>query len=157
MIEQIYNFFTIEMLYLWINIGVLPFWLLIIFFSKSQICKLLATSILPVLLLSGSYIFILYKAYLNSFDFTNNFNLYLNLGNISELFKNDYFLLMFWTHFVSINLFVGGWILKDSQKFLMNKILVSFPLVIVYLIGPIGIFIYWLIRIFYSKSLSLYD
>ena len=157
MIEQIYSFFTIEMIYLWVNIGVLPFWILIIFFPRSHLCKYLATSILPIFLLTGAYTFILYKAYLGSYDFDNNFSLYLGLGYISELFRDDYYLLMFWTHFVSINLFVGGWILKDAQKLFINKILLAFPLVITYLIGPIGILIYWIIRIFYAKSLNLYD
>ena len=157
MIEQIYTYFTIEMLYLWVNIGVLPFWFLIIFFPQSQLCKYLATSIFPIFLLSGVYILILYKAYLGSFDFDNNFNLYLGLSYVSDLFRNDYYLLMFWTHFVSVNLFIGGWILKDAQKFFINKFLLAFPLIITYLIGPIGIFLYWLIRIFYAKSLNLYD
>ena len=101
--------------------------------------------------------FVLYKAYLGSFDFDNNFTLYLGLSYISELFRDDYYLSMFWIHFVSINLFVGGWILKDAQKLFVNKILLAFPLVITYLIGPIGIFIYWIIRIFYAKRLNLYD
>ena len=60
-------------------------------------------------------------------------------------------------HFVSINLFVGGWILKDSQKFLINKFLIALPLIITYLIGPLGLFFYWVIRIFYAKRLSLYE
>lgn len=157
MIEEIYTYFTIEMLYLWINIGVLPFWILIIFFPQSHLCKYLATSIFPIFLLSAAYIFILYKAYLGSFDFDNNFSLYLGLNNVSELFRDDYYLLMFWTHFVAVNLFIGGWILKDSQKLYMNKILLAFPLIITYLTGPIGIFIYWIIRIFYAKRLNLYD
>ena len=156
MIEEIYSYFTTEMIYLWVNIGVLPFWLLIIFFPHSNLCKYLAISILPILLLSGSYIFILYKAYLGSFDFANNFSLYLGLSYISELFDDNYFLLMFWTHFVSINLFIAGWIINDGQKFLINKVLLAFPLVVTYLIGPIGILIYWVIRIFYAKNLSLY-
>ncbi len=157
MIEQIYNYFAIDVLYMWVNIGVLPFWLLIIFFPQSHLCKYVATSIFPILLLTGAYIFILYKAYLGSFDFVNNFSLYLGLIYISELFKNDYYLLIFWIHFVSINLFVGGWILKDSQKLLINKILLAFPLIITYLIGPMGILVYWIIRIFYAKNLNLYD
>ena len=157
MIEEIYTYFTIEMLYLWINIGVLPFWILIIFFPQSHLCKYLATSIFPIFLLSAAYIFILYKAYLGSFDFDNNFSLYLGLNNVSELFRDDYYLLMFWTHFVAVNLFIGGWILKDSQKLYVNKILLAFPLIITYLTGPIGIFIYWIIRIFYAKRLNLYD
>ena len=157
MIEEIYTYFTIEMLYLWINIGVLPFWILIIFFPQSHLCKYLATSIFPIFILSSAYIFILYKAFLASFDFDNNFSLYLGLSNVSELFRDDYYLLMFWTHFVAINLFIGGWILKDAQKLYINKILLAFPLIITYLIGPIGIFLYWIIRIFYSKKFNLYE
>ena len=157
MIEQIYNYFTTEMFYLWVNIGVLPFWILIIFFPQSHLCKYLATSIFPIFLLSAAYIFILYKAYLGSFDFANNFSLYLGLSSVSELFRDDYYLLMFWTHFVAVNLFIGGWILKDAQKLYVNRILLAFPLIVTYLIGPIGIFMYWIIRIFYAKRLNLYD
>ena len=157
MIEQIYTFFNSEMLYLWINIGVLPFWLLLIFFPQSHLCKYFVTSIFPILILSGAYVFILYKAYIGAFDFDNNFSLYLGINYLTELFKDEYYLLMFWTHFVSINLFVGGWILNDSKKYYMNKILLSLPLILTYLIGPVGIFLYWIIKIFYSKKFNLYE
>ena len=157
MIEQIYTYFTIEMLYYWINLGVLPFWLALIFFPQSYFCRYFVTSIFPIFILSGAYIFVLYKAYLNAYPFDNNFNLYMGMNNISELFSDKFFLLMFWTHFICINLFVGGWIVKDSQKFAINKLLMVFPLLITYLIGPLGLFIYWLIRIFHAKSISLYD
>ena len=157
MIEQIYNYFTIEMLYFWVNLGVLPFWFLIIFFPQSQLCKYFATSIFPIFLLSIAYGFILYKSYLNSYDFLGNFNLYLGIENVTYLFENNLFLLLFWVHFVSINLFVGGWVVKDSQKFLINKFLIALPLIVIYLIGPIGLFVYWIIRIFYAKRLSLYE
>jgi len=30
-------------------------------------------------------------------------------------------------------------------------------LIITYLIGPIGLFVYWLVRIFYAKKINLYD
>ena len=157
MIEQIYNYFTIEILYYWVNIGVLPFWLILVFFPKSHISRYFVTSIFPFLLLSGAYVFMLYKSYLNSFDFVGNFNLYMSISDLSELFSNKSFLMMFWIHFISINLFTGGWIVKDSQKFLINKFLLFIPLLITYLIGPLGLFVYWLIRIFYAKNISLYD
>ena len=157
MIEQIYTYFTIEILYFWVNLGVLPFWLILIFFPSSNINKFFVTSILPILLLSGAYIFALYKSYLNSYDFISNFELYLSMSNLSNLFSNNLFLILFWIHFVSINLFVGGWMVRDSQKLNINKILVAFPLTITYLIGPLGVFIYWLIRIFYAKSIILYE
>ena len=157
MIEQIYNYFTIETLYMWINLGVLPFWLMLIFFPQSQLCKYFATSIFPISILSGAYIFVLYKSYLFDYDFIGNFNLYLGLTELSRLFEESLYLLIFWIHFVAINLFLGGWIVKDAQKFSINKILLAIPLIITYLIGPIGLFIYWIIRIFYAKRINLYE
>ncbi len=157
MIEQIYNYFTIEMLYYWVNLGVLPLWLILVFFPQSHLSRYLVTSIFPIFILSVAYIFMLYKSYLNSYDFIGNFNLYIGIDNISSLFSDKTFLIMFWIHFVSINLFTGGWIVKDSQKFFINKFIVTIPLIITYLIGPVGLFIYWIIRIFYAKSINLYD
>ena len=157
MIEQIYNFFNIDMLYFWVNLGILPFWIILIFFPQSYISKYFVTSIFPIFILGGSYVFMFYKSYLNNYDFLDNFNLYLGVDELSELFSNKNFLMMFWIHFISINLFTGGWIVKDSQKFLINKILIGIPLIITYFIGPLGLFIYWLIRIFYAKSINLYE
>ena len=157
MIEQIYNYFTIEMLYLWVNLGILPFWLILIFFPQSQLCRYFVTSIFPIFILSGTYIFMLYKSYINFYDFFNNFNLYLGINELSDLFSDKTFLMIFWLHFISINLFTGGWIVKDSQKNSVNKILLILPLLTTYLIGPLGLFIYWLIRIFYAKNINLYE
>ena len=157
MIEQIYNYFTIEMLYYWVNLGVLPFWLILIFFPQSHLCRFFVISIFPIFILSVAYILILYKSYLNSYDFINNFSLYLGLENLSNLFSNNSYLIIFWIHFIAINLFTGGWIVKDAQKLSINKILIIVPLIITYLIGPVGLFVYWLIRIFHAKSINLYD
>ena len=157
MIEQIYNYLTIEILYFWVNLGVLPLWFILIFFPQSQLCKYFVTSIFPIFILSGSYIFMLYKSYLNSYDFIGNFNLYFGINNLSDLFSDNSYLMIFWIHFISINLFAGGWIVRDSQKFSINKILLILPLTITYLIGPLGLFVYWIIRMFYSKSINLYD
>ena len=157
MIEQIYTYFTIETLYLWINLGVIPLWLMLIFFPQSYLCRFFVTSIFPFILLSGVYIIISYKSFLIGYDFEGNFSLYLGLNELSRLFEDSLYLMVFWTHFIAINLFVGGWIVKDAQKFSINKILLALPLIITYLIGPFGIFIYWIIRIFYAKRISLYE
>jgi len=157
MFEQIYTYFTIEILYFWVNLGVLPFWFILIFLPQSNICRIFTTSIFPILLLSGAYIFMLYVMFQNNYDFLSNFELYLGINRLTDLFSNNSFLIIFWIHFVSINLFVGGWIIKDSLKFNMNKVLLFFPLIITYLIGPLGIVVYWIIKIFYAKRISLYD
>ena len=157
MIEQIYTYFTIETLYMWINLGVLPFWFILIVFPQSHLSRIFVTSIFPFFMLSGVYIFILYKSYLIGYDFDGNFTLYLGLSELSRLFEDHLYIMIFWTHFIAINLFIGGWIVKDSQKFSINKVLMAVPLIVTYLIGPIGLFLYWIIRIFYAKRISLYE
>ena len=157
MIDQIYTYFTIEMIFLWLNLGVLPFWLVLIIFPQSQICKVFITSIFPISIISLVYSYLLYSLFNDGYDFLRNFELYLGLSSILNLFSDRSFLILFWCHFLAINLFCGGWIVKDSQKFGINKILITLPLILTYFIGPIGITIYWFIRIFYSKRVCLYD
>ncbi len=157
MIEQIYAYFVIETLYMWVNVGVLPFWFILIFFPQSHLSRIFVASIFPMLILSGAYIFVLYKSYLIGYDFIGNFSLYLGLDELSRLFEDHLYLMLFWIHFIAINLFTGGWIVKDSQKFNINKIIISIPLIIIYLMGPIGLIVYWVIRIFYAKRMNLYE
>jgi len=157
MTEQISTFFDTDMIYFWLNIGVIPFWLILMFFPNSKICGIFVASIFPIFILSAIYIYLIYYFFISSYDFLNNFNLYLGIDSLRELFSETGFLIIFWTHFLAINLFCGSWIVSDSRKFSMSKFLVFFPLVITYFTGPLGIFIYWIIRIFFAKRISLYD
>jgi len=127
------------------------------FFPQSKISSLLVTSIVPVVILGTVYVYMFYYFYNFGFDFFENFNLYLGLYNLADLFQNEAFLILFWVHFLSLNLFCGSWIVKDGQKVYMSKYLIFFPLIITYFAGPIGIFIYWLLRIFFAKRITLFD
>ena len=157
MFEQIFTFFTIEMIYLWINIGVIPFWLVLIFFPNSKICSVFVSSIFPIFLLSSVYLYLIYYFIVSDYNYLNNFNLYLGLESLKELFNETGFLILFWIHFITINLFCGSWIVNDSRKLSMSKFLVFMPLIITYFTGPLGIFVYWILRIFFAKRISLYD
>ena len=89
--------------------------------------------------------------------FIDNFDLYKGLANLNELMSNNSFLITFWIHFLAINLFCGSWIVRDCQKFQISKYLVFVPLLLTYFVGPLGIFVYWVIRIFFAKRISLFD
>ena len=157
MLEQISNYFTIEMVYLWLNIGVIPFWLMLIFFPNSKLGSIFVSSIFPIFILGAVYIYILYNFLLIDYNFLNNFNLYLGINELKDLFSNHEFLIIFWIHFLAINLFCGSWMSRDANRLLISKYIIFFPLIITYFIGPLGVFIYWIIRIFYAKKISLYD
>jgi len=157
MIEQIINYFTIETIYFWLNLGVLPFWLILIFFPHSHICKIFTTSVFPIIMFSSIYCYLFYLILLDDYNFINNFNLYKSFDELINLVNQQNFLILFWVHFLAINLFCGSWIIKDNQKYNVSKIIIFFPLIVTYLIGPLGIFIYWIIKIFSAKKITLYD
>ena len=145
------------MIYLWLNIGIIPFWIILLFFPQSKICGLFVTSIFPILILGSVYFYLLYYFLASGYDFSENFSLYMGLYYLRDLFENELFLMIFWIHFLAMNLFCGSWILRDSQKLYMSKFLVFFPIVITYFVGPIGVFIYWILRIFFAKRIVLFD
>ena len=157
MLEQIFTYYTIDIIYLWLNIGVIPFWLILVFFPNSKICNIFVSSIFPIFIFTAIYTYLVYFFFISDYDFSSNFMLYLSLDDLKELFSSDGFLILFWTHFLAINLFCGSWIVKDYQKYAMSKYLAFFPILITYFVGPLGLFIYWLIRIFYAKKVSLFD
>ena len=157
MIEQISAFFSTEMIYLWLNLGVIPFWIILIFFPQSKICNYIVISIFPFFLLSLVYSYLLYLFYMTGYNYNQNFSLYLGLDDLRNLFSENAFLLLFWIHFLAVNLFCGCWIVKDSQKFNISKYVNFIPLFITYFIGPIGLFLYWLIRVVNAKKFNLID
>jgi len=157
MIEQIYTYFSIEMIYLWLNIGVIPFWILLFFFPQTKLCKIFVTSIFPILIFAAVDLYLILEIYKTGFNLLDGFSLYLGLDELINIFSDQNYVILFWVHFLAINLFCGSWIVKDYQRINMPKFLVFFPLLLTYFIGPLGIFIYWLFRIFYSKKIDLYD
>ena len=157
MIEQIYTYFSIPTIYMWLNIGVLPFWFMLIFFTNSKICRVFVTSIFPIFIFASINLYLIYEIYKTGFNFLNIFNLYLGFDELADLFSEKNYIILFWIHFLSINLFCGCWIVRDHIKISMPKLLIFFPLILTYFIGPLGLFIYWIIRIFFSKKIDLYD
>ena len=157
MIDQIYNFFSIEMIYIWLNFGVLPFWFMLLFFPQTKICKIFVTSVFPFLVLAIIDLYLIFEISKKGFNFFDIFNLYLNINELLNLFSDNNYIIIFWIHFLAINLFCGSWITKDYQKINMPKSLVFFPIILTYFIGPIGIVVYWFFRIFFSKKIDLYD
>ena len=99
MIEQMSAFFTIEMIYMWLNIGVIPFWLILIIFPQTKVCGLFVTSIFPSFMLGTVYLYLLYIFFNTGYAFENNFILYLGFYDLAELFESNEFLILFWTHF----------------------------------------------------------
>ena len=154
---QFQNYLTFENIYLWTNFGILPLWLMLIIIPNSKFTKFFVNSIIVPLILSATYTYIIYQTILMDEPIFDFFKLYLSLDNLYTLFATESFLLVFWLHFLALNLFLGSWISRDGIKYNMPRSLVFLPLILVYFTGPLGLVLYWVIRVFYAKRISFHD
>ena len=157
MLIEFQSYLTFENIYLWTNLGVLPFWLLLFLAPNSRTTKIFVNSIILPLFLGTVYAYIIYQAILTNESFFDVFNLYISLDNLYTVFSTESFLLAFWIHFLALNLFLGSWVSRDAVKYNISKKLVIVPLILIYFIGPIGLVLYWFFRIFFAKKISLHD
>ena len=63
----------------------------------------------------------------------------------------------FWLHFLAVSLFMGAWIVRDGRKYLIPRIVTIPSLILTYFTGPVGLVIYWFLRIFFAKKISFND
>ena len=157
MLTQLQSYITLEAIYVWANFGVLPFWLMLIFIPNSKITQIFINSVVLPLILASAYCYIIYQTILLDEPIFEVFKLYLSLDNLYTVFATENFLLVFWLHFLSLNLFLGSWISRDGVKYSIPRLLVSIPLILIYFTGPLGLVLYWMIRIFFAKKLGFHD
>ena len=157
MLSQFQSYLTFENIFLWTNIGVLPFWLMLILIPNARVTQIFVNSIILPLILASAYCYIIYETILLDEPIFDIFKLYLSLDNLYTVFATESFLLVFWLHFLTLNLFLGSWVSRDGVKHNISRSLVFFPLILIYFTGPLGLVLYWLIRIFYAKKLGFHD
>ena len=156
MLNNLLAYISLENIYLFANWGVIPFWLLLIFAPNNRLTNFFAQSIIAPLLLAIGYIYLSYNLYLEKNIF-GGFELYNGLDGLYSMFANEILLLVFWLHFLAISLFVGAWIVRDARKYLIPKIITIPSLILTYFSGPVGLVIYWFIRIFFAKKINFND
>jgi len=156
MINDLLDILNYQNIYLVANWGVIPFWLLLIILPNHGVTNFFVQSIIAPLLLAGAYGFIAYNIFLEG-NTLDSFELYNGLDGLYSMFSNEAFLLVFWIHFLAISLFLGAWISRDSQKYLVPRSFTIISLIFTYFTGPVGLLIYWFIRIFFAKKISFND
>ena len=156
MINNLLSILSYENIYLIANWGVIPFWLLLIILPNHTVTNFFVQSIIAPLLLASAYSFVAYNIFLEG-NILDSFELYSGLDGLYSMFANESFLLVFWIHFLTISLFLGAWISRDSQKYMVPRFFVIISLILTYFTGPVGLFIYWFIRIFFAKKINFND
>ena len=156
MINDLLEVLSYENIYFLANWGVIPFWVLLILLPNHGVTNFFVQSIIAPLLLASAYGFIAYDIFLEG-NILNGFELYRGLDDLYSMFSSEAFLLIFWIHFLAISLFLGAWISRDSQRYAIPKFFVITSLILTYFTGPVGLLIYWFIRIFFAKKINFND
>lgn len=71
------------------------------------------------------------------------------MGSLAELragFAQDTELLLAWVHYLSFDMVVGFWVLRDSVRLGLSRWLVLPCLVFTFVLGPVGLVLYMALR-----------
>mgnify|MGYP001456156026 CR=1 FL=1 len=157
MLTQFQDYLTFESIYLWTTIGVIPFWLMLIFIPSSRITQIFVNSIFLPLILGALASYVVYMVVLLDESLLDIFHLYFSLESLYTIFAVEGFLLIFWLHFLALSLFLGSWVSRDGIKYNIPRSILVFFIILIYFTGPVGLVFYWMIRVFYSKKLGFHD
>ena len=76
-----------------------------------------------------------------------------SLQGVSKLFENPFALTAGWIHYLAFDMFIGAWEVTDSQKHGISHFLVVPCLFLTLMFGPIGLILYFVIRLIKTKKL----
>jgi len=128
------------------NTAVLPGWLLLAILPRWKWTARLITSVIIPALLGFVYLYLV----LTQFGRTEGG--FGSLPQVQQLFQNPAMLLAGWIHYLAFDLFIGSWEVRDAQRLGLNHLLVIPCLVLTFLFGPIGLLLYFLIRLAAKKQ-----
>jgi hypothetical protein len=136
------------------NALVLPQWLLMVFAPRWSGTRWLRRSLLIPVALGILYAFLLgfgSAAPGGGLDFAA----FGSLAGIKKLFGSgsDPLLLAGWVHYLAFDLLAGSFVLRDSQKRRIGHGWIVVPLAFCFMLGPVGLVLYWLVRVVKTGSL----
>ena len=73
---------------------------------------------------------------------------FFTIEGIRTLYSHDNALVAGWLHFLSLDLFVGAWIVRDGVARGMHALLILICLPFTLMLGPLGLLIYLVLRYF---------
>ena len=136
--ETIFNIF---------NSGILLFWMLLLFFPKQSITqKVIAYPWVPLVIAFGYIYFMGMTSGTFSADFTS-------LNGLTKMFQNanPQGVAAGWLHYLAFDLWVGCWMLKNSQEKGVKHLWMLVPMLFTFMLGPVGIIIYTLVLLLQGK------
>ena len=120
-------------------------WLLLLVVPKWKFTIPIIISFI-IFFLAGLYTFVIVKA----LPFIKP-DVFSSLTTIRNLFQNDTALLAGWVHYLAFDLFVGVYIVRESEKIKLHRLVVTILLPVTFLFGPIGYLVFQIIKTIKSQ------
>ena len=132
------------------NTLVLPQWLLMVVAPRWFVTKWLMNSYLIPVCLAVIYVIYLFSG--GPVDFGS----FGSLSGVKALFAKggDGVMLAGWVHYLAFDLVTGTFVLRDSQDKAIPHLLIVIPLFFCFMLGPVGLLLYWIIRVVRTRTLS---
>jgi len=132
------------------NLLVLPQWLLMIGAPRWRVTQWLVRSYLIPVLLACLYAYFIFSGG------PLNFNDFSTFEGVKSLFSKggDGAVLAGWIHYLAFDLVAGSFVLKDSQEKNISHWWIVLPLFFCFMLGPIGLLAYWVIRTGYERKIA---
>ena len=128
-----------DLLFSLVNYSVMPAWALLILAPKWNVTDKLVHSMLYPLLLGAVYIIGMILVYMGRGAEGGSFT---SIEGVRTLFSADVGMIIGWTHFLVFDLFVGAWEARDARRRGFNHWLLIPCLLLTFMLGPIGLFLY---------------
>ena len=140
-----------ETLFVGCNSLALIGWVLLVFAPAIRLTTTLIASVAIPTLLAAVYVALI-AANLGSLN--GGFG---NLAAVGELFDNQSVLLAGWVHYLAFDLFVGTWQVRDARRIGISHLLVIPCLILTFLLGPIGMLAYFILRLVTKRQWLIAD
>lgn len=93
--------------------------------------------------------------YLIISDFGDAEGSFTSLAGVAQLFADPKVVLAGWIHYLVFDLFIGCWEVRDSRRHGIHHAFVVPSLILTFLLGPIGLLTYLVIRLARTRNLNL--
>ena len=121
------------------NMLALVGWLLLLAVPRHRLATAIAGTVIPLTLASIYLALFVLHARESNGGFSS-------LAAVAQLFENRWLLLAGWVHYLAFDLFIGAWETRDAMARGVRRLLLAPCLVMTFMLGPIGLLGYHLVR-----------
>jgi hypothetical protein len=122
-----------------VNLAVLPGWALLLLRPRWTWSHVIAAYVIPAAL-GVTYLLIMLT------QFRPGAGGFGSLAEVARLFEDPWLLLAGWIHYLAFDLFIGAWEVLDATRRNVPHWLVVPCLVLTFLLGPVGLLLYLVLR-----------